>query len=115
VALGARHAVEAIMGDVTFLHDAGGLLVGPLESRPDVRIVVVNDGGGTIFSGLEHSAVPPERVERVFTTPHGVAIAPLCAAYGAEYSLVTSLAELGVALRRAPRGVEVVEALVAGP
>ncbi|MGC4176084.1 2-succinyl-5-enolpyruvyl-6-hydroxy-3-cyclohexene-1-carboxylic-acid synthase [Demequina sp.] len=113
VALGARGPVEALMGDVTFLHDVGGLLVGPLEARPDVRIVVVNDGGGTIFGGLEHSAAPSDHVERVFTTPHGVAIGPLCAAYGAGYSLVSSVAELGLALRRAPRGVEVVEAVVA--
>jgi 2-succinyl-5-enolpyruvyl-6-hydroxy-3-cyclohexene-1-carboxylate synthase len=114
VALGARRPVEALMGDVTFLHDAGGLLVGPREARPDVRIVVINDGGGTIFSSLEHSSAPPEHVERVFTTPHGVAIAPLCAAYGAGYSLASSVAELAVALRRVPRGVEVVEAVVGG-
>lgn len=101
------------MGDVTFLHDAGGMLVGPLEARPDVRIVVLNDGGGTIFGNLEHSAVPSHRVERVFTTPHGVAIGPLCAAYGAGYSLVASIEELQLALRRAPRGIEVVEAVVA--
>lgn len=113
VALGARRPVEALMGDVTFLHDVGGLLVGPLEERPDVRIVVINDGGGTIFSSLEHSVAPAEHVQRVFTTPHGVALAPLCAAYGAGYSLASSVAELAVALRRVPRGVEVVEAVVA--
>jgi 2-succinyl-5-enolpyruvyl-6-hydroxy-3-cyclohexene-1-carboxylate synthase len=113
VALGSRRPVEALMGDVTFLHDVGGLLVGPLEARPDVRIVVVNDGGGTIFGGLEHSAAPAEHMERVFLTPHGVALGPLCGAYGAGYSLVTSVAELGLALRRAPRGVEVVEAVLA--
>jgi len=112
VALGSRRPVEALMGDVTFLHDVGGLLVGPLESRPDVRIVVVNDGGGTIFAGLEHAAAPESHVERVFLTPHGVALAPLCAAYGAGYALVSSSADLAQALRRAPRGIEVVEALV---
>ena len=99
VALGARRPVEAIMGDITFLHDVGGLLVGPMEERPDVRIVVVNDGGGTIFAGLEHSSAVPENFERVFTTPHAVAIAPLCAAYGAGYSMATSAAELSQALR----------------
>jgi 2-succinyl-5-enolpyruvyl-6-hydroxy-3-cyclohexene-1-carboxylate synthase len=112
VALGARRPVEALMGDVTFLHDVGGLLVGPLEERPDVRIVVINDGGGTIFSSLEHSTAPTEQLTRVFTTPHGVEFAPLCAAYGADYALATSGAELGVALRRAPRGIVVVEAVV---
>jgi 2-succinyl-5-enolpyruvyl-6-hydroxy-3-cyclohexene-1-carboxylate synthase len=112
VALGARHPVEALMGDVTFLHDVGGLLIGPLEARPNVRILVVNDGGGTIFSALEHAMAPAEQVERVFTTPHGVDIGPLCAAYGATFVRARSAQELGVALRRAPRGVEVVEAVV---
>jgi 2-succinyl-5-enolpyruvyl-6-hydroxy-3-cyclohexene-1-carboxylate synthase len=113
VALGARRPVEALMGDVTFLHDVGGLLIGPLEVRPNVRIVVVNDGGGTIFAGLEHSTAPLENVQRVFTTPHAVALGPLCAAYGAGYAMATSVPELEAALRRAPRGIEVVEAVVA--
>ena len=114
VALGARQPVDAIMGDITFLHDVGGLLIGPHEARPDVRILVVNDGGGTIFAGLEHAAAPAPHVERVFTTPHGVALAPLCAAYGASHVLVTSAEELASVLARGrPRGVEVVEALVA--
>jgi len=112
VALGARRPVEALMGDVTFLHDVGGLLIGPRETRPDVRIVVVNDGGGTIFGGLEHASAPAENVERVFTTPHGVAIEPLCAAYGAGYARAESADELRMALRRAARGVQVVEAVV---
>ncbi len=114
VALGARRPVEALMGDVTFLHDVGGLLVGPLEERPHVRIVVVNDGGGTIFSSLEHSEAAQAHLKRVFTTPHDVQIAPLCAAYGAGYSRAESVAELRMALRRKPRGIEVVEAIVAG-
>jgi len=112
VALGSRHPVEALMGDVTFLHDVGGLLVGPLEARPDVRITVVNDGGGRIFAGLEHASAPADHVERVFTTPHGVGFGGICAAYGARHVVAGSVEELALALRRAPRGVEVVEAVV---
>ena len=41
------------MGDVTFLHDANGLVLGPDEPRPDLTIVVVNDDGGSIFAMLE--------------------------------------------------------------
>ena len=43
----------ALMGDVTFLHDANGLVLGPDEPRPDLTIVVVNDDGGSIFAMLE--------------------------------------------------------------
>jgi 2-succinyl-5-enolpyruvyl-6-hydroxy-3-cyclohexene-1-carboxylate synthase len=112
VALACNQPVTALMGDVTFLHDAGSLLVGPLERKPDLRIVVVNDGGGTIFASLEHSAAPAEHVERVFTTPHGADFAGLCAGYGARHRVLTSLADLRKALATPVAGVEVLEARV---
>ncbi|WP_062211440.1 2-succinyl-5-enolpyruvyl-6-hydroxy-3-cyclohexene-1-carboxylic-acid synthase [Demequina oxidasica] len=112
VALAARRPVHALMGDVTFLHDVGGLLIGPHESRPKLRIVVVNDGGGTIFGGLEHSSAPAEYVERVFTTPHGADIASLCAGYGVAYTAVRSADALAAALAQPPVGLEVVEAVL---
>ena len=51
-ALGRREESRnlALMGDVTFLHDANGLIIGPDEARPDLTIVVVNDDGGSIFA-----------------------------------------------------------------
>ncbi|WP_430867787.1 2-succinyl-5-enolpyruvyl-6-hydroxy-3-cyclohexene-1-carboxylic-acid synthase [Demequina aurantiaca] len=110
VALAARRPVLALMGDVTFLHDAGGLLVGPLERTPALRIVVMNDGGGTIFSGLEHANAPAEYVERVFTTPHGANIAAICAGYGVAHTEVRSADALAAALAQPPVGIEVVEA-----
>lgn len=110
LALGVGRPVQVLMGDVTFAHDAGGLLVGPMEQRPDVRIVVVNDGGGTIFGRLEHAKADPAVLKRVFTTPHGVDFASLAAAYGAAHTRVTSVAGLQRALAGAPQGIEVVEA-----
>ena len=44
------------MGDLTFLHDSTGLVIGPDEPRPDLTIVVVNDDGGGIFGLLEQGA-----------------------------------------------------------
>lgn len=110
VALAVRRPVHALMGDVTFMHDVGGLLIGPRETRPKLRIVVVNDGGGTIFSGLEHAAAPPEHVERVFTTPHGADIGAICAGYGVAHTAVRSADALAAALAGPPGGLEVVEA-----
>jgi 2-succinyl-5-enolpyruvyl-6-hydroxy-3-cyclohexene-1-carboxylate synthase len=103
----------ALMGDLTFLHDAGGLLIGPHERRPDLRIVVLNDGGGTIFSGLEHAGADRAAFSRVFTTPHGADIGALCAGYGVAHTPVRSVAELSDALAGRPTGVQVVEALLA--
>ncbi|WP_227997206.1 2-succinyl-5-enolpyruvyl-6-hydroxy-3-cyclohexene-1-carboxylic-acid synthase [Nocardia australiensis] len=73
----------ALMGDLTFLHDASGLLIGRGEPRPaDLTIVVANDDGGGIFELLEQGDPQYAGVfERVFGTPHGMDLAALCAAY----------------------------------
>ncbi|MFW7414654.1 2-succinyl-5-enolpyruvyl-6-hydroxy-3-cyclohexene-1-carboxylic-acid synthase [Demequina sp. SO4-18] len=110
VALATGRPTQALMGDVTFLHDVGGLLIGPLESRPRLRIVVANDGGGTIFAGLEHAAAPAAQVERVFTTPHGADLAAICAGYGIPHVAVRSADALARALSQPPVTLEVVEA-----
>ncbi len=60
----------ALLGDLAFLHDAPGLVLGPDEDRPDLCLVVVNNDGGGIFSTLEQAAFP-DPFERVFGTPHG--------------------------------------------
>ena len=54
-ALGRPHSSRslALLGDVTFLHDANGLVLGPDEDQPDLTIVVVNDDGGSVFASLE--------------------------------------------------------------
>jgi 2-succinyl-5-enolpyruvyl-6-hydroxy-3-cyclohexene-1-carboxylate synthase len=103
----------ALMGDVTFLHDSNGLVLGPDEPRPDLVVVVVNDDGGSIFSMLEQGA---ERYaaqhDRLFGTPHGVDLASLCAATRTPHLRVTSLPELEQALATPNGGIEVVEAVV---
>jgi 2-succinyl-5-enolpyruvyl-6-hydroxy-3-cyclohexene-1-carboxylate synthase len=101
------------MGDVTFLHDATGLVLGPREERPDLTIVVVNDDGGSIFATLEQGAdTYADRYDTLFGTPHGVDLASLCAATRTPHLRVTSLPELEQALASPNGGVEVVEARV---
>ncbi len=111
---GAR--VRAYVGDLTFLHDVGGLLGAPGEPAPDLTIVVANDQGGSIFAGLEHGALgatTPARAatfERVFGTPHTVDLAALCRAYGVGHVAVHDAAGLAEALAAPRKGVRVVEA-----
>lgn len=103
----------ALMGDVTFLHDANGLVLGPDEPEPDLTIVVVNDDGGSIFATLEQGAPEhADRFERLFGTPHGVDLAALCAATRTPHWRVESLPELEQALASPNGGVEVVEVRV---
>ena len=103
----------ALLGDLTFLHDANGLLVGPEEPAPDLTIVVVNDDGGGIFTTLEHGA--PERAadfERLFGTPTGTDLAALCAAHGIRHTLAATRDALTAALDERPDGLRVVEVRV---
>ena len=103
----------ALMGDVTFLHDTTGLVLGPAEARPDLTLVVVNDNGGSIFSMLEQGAPEfADRYDALFGTPHDVDIASLCAATRTPHLRVTSLGELEQALSSPNGGIEVVEAVV---
>ncbi len=114
-ALGRPHSQRAIayVGDVTFLHDATALVIGPREARPDLTIVVANDDGGSIFATLEQGA--PEHAgsyEQLFGTPHGVDLASLCAATRTPHWRVSDRAELEHALASPNGGIEVIEAVV---
>jgi len=103
----------ALLGDVTFLHDSNGLVIGPGEERPDLMVVVVNDDGGSIFSVLEQGGPSyASSFEKLFGTPHGVDLAALCAASGTPHRRVTTRADLERAIAAPRGGVEVVEAVV---
>ncbi len=118
-AIGAALAREdtsrafALLGDVTFLHDSNGLVIGPGEARPDLMIVVVNDDGGSIFASLEQGgAAYSSSFEKLFGTPHGADLGALCAATGTPHRKVSTPEELDAALASPAGGIEVVEAVV---
>ena len=98
------------MGDLTFLHDSNGLLIGPDEPQPDLTIVVTNDDGGGIFTLLEPGE--PSRAaeyERIFGTPTGASIVDICRAHGVGHTLATTAAELSSVVGQTPEGLRVVE------
>nr|WP_218643680.1 2-succinyl-5-enolpyruvyl-6-hydroxy-3-cyclohexene-1-carboxylic-acid synthase [Paenarthrobacter ureafaciens] len=114
IALGSGRETTVLMGDVTFLHDVGGLFLGKGEPTPDLRIVVLNDAGGAIFGLLEHGAVEDSgaygtAVERLFGTPHAVDLSALAAAYGVGHQAVSTTAELAEALKAPLKGRSIVE------
>ena len=103
----------ALVGDLTFLHDANGLLLGPDEPRPDLTIVVANDDGGSIFATLEPGE--PQHTgafERAFGTPTGANLAALCAAYGTPHQQVRDTGELAARLAEPVTDVRVLQAVV---
>lgn len=114
IALGGRQETTVLLGDVTFLHDAGGLLLGAGETVPALRIVVLNDAGGAIFGLLEHGAVERSgrygtAVERLFGTPHTVDLAALAAAYGVAHRVVSTTSDLAAALAGPVEGRSIIE------
>ena len=76
----------ALVGDLTFVHDSSGLLIGPTEPTPrNLTIVVSNDNGGGIFELLEQGDPRFSDVSsRIFGTPHDVDVGALCRAYHVE-------------------------------
>lgn len=100
----------ALIGDLTFVHDSSGLLVGPTEPTPrNLTIVVSNDNGGGIFELLEQGDPRFSDVSsRIFGTPHDVDVAALCRAYHVECGQVEADA-LGAALAEPFDGMRVLE------
>ncbi len=90
---GGGGAACALLGDLAFLHDAPGLMLGPDEPRPDLCIVVVNNDGGGIFSTLEQADIRGP-FERLFGTPHGACLGQLAAAAGLPHAVLDRPADL---------------------
>ena len=101
----------ALCGDLTFVHDVGALLWSARRGL-DATFVVVNNGGGTIFSFLPQRDLP--ELEELFTTPHGLHLGAVCAAAGARHERVERSADVIPALERSMgvAGVGVVEIVV---
>jgi 2-succinyl-5-enolpyruvyl-6-hydroxy-3-cyclohexene-1-carboxylate synthase len=106
VALASSRPAAALSGDLSMLHDVGGLatLDGPI---PDLNFVVLNNNGGGIFSFLRTS--DDAAFERLFGTPHGLDFERLAALYGCGYSLLQSADELVPTLSALSEGIGVVE------
>ncbi|BBZ49569.1 2-succinyl-5-enolpyruvyl-6-hydroxy-3-cyclohexene-1-carboxylic-acid synthase [Mycobacterium heidelbergense] len=117
-AIGAALAFEgshdgrtvALIGDLTFVHDSSGLLIGPTEPTPRrLTIVVSNDNGGGIFELLEQGDPRFSDVSsRIFGTPHDVDVGALCRAYHVE-SRQIEVDQLNAALDEPGAGMRVLE------
>lgn len=98
VALATRAPTTVLIGDVAFLHDSSSL-TGLIRRGIDLRIVVIDNDGGGIFSFLpQAAALPHDRFEQLFATPHGVDILSLAAAHSIPAHEATSLADVTAAI-----------------
>ncbi|WP_100812166.1 MULTISPECIES: 2-succinyl-5-enolpyruvyl-6-hydroxy-3-cyclohexene-1-carboxylic-acid synthase [unclassified Microbacterium] len=107
---GHSGVTRVLLGDLAFLHDVGALLLPPNEHEPRLQVVVGNDGGGTIFDGLEVAQVAsPDDMDRVLFTPQNVRLEHLALAYGWEYHRPTARSALDQLLVSPVGGRQLIE------
>jgi len=83
-----------LIGDLAFVHDVNALLA-LVDRNADLRIVVVDNDGGGIFSFLPQAdQLPPDRFEQLFGTPLGTDVEMLARAHRIASSTVTTADQL---------------------
>ena len=98
-----RKETIAVLGDVGFLHDLTGLIH---KEDINLKILVINNDGGGIFSTLAQRGV--EGFEDVFGTPHGLDIAAIASSMGISAKTINSQAQLIAELSEPITGLSVV-------
>ena len=80
-----------ITGDISFIYDSNGLWNKHVSGN--LKIIVINNGGGNIFS-LINPMEGENPAREFFETPHEVNIKLLAGAFGASHALCKSMDEL---------------------
>ena len=89
IAMKTEGVTRAIIGDLTAIHDLGGLNLSGIDLK-NLQLWVVNDRGGKIFEQLElKQEVSPEVFDRYFQTPQQVDFEKIARAFGWGYELAT--------------------------
>ena len=92
---GTGGPVVGLIGDLAFLHDSTALVRGRREPALPAVLVVVDNGGGGIFSFLpQASGLDEAYFERLFGTPQRIDVADLARAAGCDTIEVTSQQEV---------------------
>ena len=86
-------------GDLAFIHDSNALRSLSELNHP-LLIVVLNNGGGTIFKSLPIHQLK-DVYQTYFETPQHVSFTHLCRAHGIKHTLVTKRDQLEDSFRRA--------------
>ena len=98
-----RKATIAVLGDLGFLHDLTGLIQ---QEKINLKIFVINNDGGGIFSTLSQRGV--DGFEDVFGTPHGLAIPAIATAMGVTAKEIDNQAQLISEIAAPVQGLSVV-------
>jgi 2-succinyl-5-enolpyruvyl-6-hydroxy-3-cyclohexene-1-carboxylate synthase len=93
----------AVLGDLAFLHDVSAL---SHAGNPDLRLFVIDNNGGGIFSTLPQAGV--DGFEKIFGTPHGRDIQAIATSFGVKTSKISTSAELAKLVAEPVKGFEIV-------
>ena len=97
--------VRVIIGDLAAAHDLTGLVKAVTETEVDLQVIVLDDHGGKIFSGLEYGTSELSNYfPRFFTTAQQVDFAQAAAAFGAHVSVIDDVDGLQSLLSKAIEG-----------
>ncbi|MFM2159795.1 MAG: hypothetical protein RLY39_326, partial [Actinomycetota bacterium] len=94
-----RNETIAVLGDLGFLHDLTALIH---KEEINVKILVINNDGGGIFSTLSQRGV--DGFETVFGTPHGLDPAAIAASMGVAAKTIGTQKELATELTEPVKG-----------
>ena len=98
-----RKETIAVLGDLGFLHDLTGLIH---KEKINLKIFVINNDGGGIFSTLSQRGV--DGFEDVFGTPHGLDPAAIATSMGISAKTIGTQKELTTELSEPVKGMSVV-------
>jgi 2-succinyl-5-enolpyruvyl-6-hydroxy-3-cyclohexene-1-carboxylate synthase len=98
-----RKQTIAVLGDLGFLHDLTGLIQ---KEDINLKIFVINNDGGGIFSTLAQRGVPG--FEELFGTPHGLDPAAIAQSMGISAKTIGSQKELITELSEPVKGLSIV-------
>ncbi len=97
---GLKKSLTLIIGDLAFLHDLTAL--SELQNHPyPITIILVNNGGGGIFSFLP-IADYKDVFEPFFATPHNLSFEQSARQFGVEYMQANTPVDLEQALNTSP-------------
>ena len=98
ISLNTPGITRAIIGDLTALHDVGGLNLSSIP-KPNLQLWVVNDSGGKIFEQLEIKQQIDDGVyKKYFQTPQQFDLALVANAFGWGYQLIENSNQLDSAI-----------------
>ncbi|MBN2215366.1 MAG: 2-succinyl-5-enolpyruvyl-6-hydroxy-3-cyclohexene-1-carboxylic-acid synthase [Bacteroidales bacterium] len=87
----SRNNTTVIAGDLAFIYDSSAIWNNYLTGH--FRIIVMNNGGGNIFTLIETSE-EMEAIKEYFITPHQVQIRHIAEAFGIKYYFCNDLVTL---------------------